>query len=130
MHSSSQQNCRASLAVLLVLQAVMLAALFTQTEPHPPVAIPLFALGPFLGASLATVIAAFFLGATETRSGRFVSMIAAVLGLISFGPQKWFDPAFNEIWPAVLLGQLAVVAIALSCLTASRSGRTETQRPA
>lgn len=122
MPTSSSRLCRASLGVLFVLQIVMLAALNTQTPPHPPLAIPLFALGPFLGASIAMVVAAFFLGDATTRAGKAASLLAAALALISFGPQKWFDPAFSGIWPAVILGEIAVVAIAVSCLMV-RGGR-------
>jgi len=33
------------------------------------------------------------------------------MALISFGPQKYFDPELAAIWPAVLAGQVAVAAI-------------------
>ncbi len=125
MNTSSDQTCRASLGILLVLQAVMLAALFTQTEPHPPIAVAPFALGPFLGASLAMAVAALVLGTSAARAGQVASLIAAALALVSFGPQKWIDPAISQIWPAVLLGEIAVVASALACIASIRSGRAD-----
>lgn len=126
MHLSFNRTCRAGLGVLLVLQAVMLAALLSQSPPHPPIATPLFALGPFLGASLATTVAAFILGDAATGEGRAVSLLAAALALISFGPQKWLDPAFGGIWPAVILGQAAFIAVLVSCIHAHRRGRAGT----
>jgi hypothetical protein len=50
-----------------MLQLVMLGSLFAQLPPHPPRTIPLFALGPFLWASV--VIAAICLGRTARAAG-------------------------------------------------------------
>lgn len=97
----------AGLTVLIVLQAVMLGALFTGTPPHPPQAVALFALGPFLAASLALAAAAIPLGGTRTRAGAVCTLVAVLLALVSYGPQKWADGAIGLIWPAVLLAQLA-----------------------
>ncbi len=119
--TSSNSLSHAALGVLIVLQVVMLCALFTQTVPHPPLAVAPFALGPFLGASIAVAVAAFLLGAANSRLGMGVTILAAILALISFGPQKWIDPAIAQIWPAVLLGEIAVGAIILSCVTRLRS---------
>ena len=57
MQTKFDQQCRAALAILIVLQLIMLAALFAQTPPHPPVAVTPFALGPFLESSLAIAVA-------------------------------------------------------------------------
>jgi len=107
------QSCdqlAASIVVLLVLTSVMLLALFTRTPPHPPLEIPLFALAPFLGTSLAIGAAALWL--VRRASGTWLALLFAATALISFGPHKLFDPAFALIWPAVLLAQAAVGAIA------------------
>lgn len=107
---------QAALLVLVVLQLVMLGSLFAQLPPHPPRTIPFFALGPFLGASVAIAAAAMVLGAAGTGAGKVMSLVAAAAALISFGPQKWLDPAIGEIWPAVLVAQIAVlVLIAATC---------------
>ncbi|AZN96537.1 hypothetical protein EJ066_04120 [Mesorhizobium sp. M9A.F.Ca.ET.002.03.1.2] len=102
----------AALIILIVLQLLMLCSLFTRTEPHPPLSIPLFGLAPFLSAAIAVACAALFLrsGAVK-REGMFLSILAAILALISFGPQKWIDPAIDKIWPAVALGQIAALAV-------------------
>jgi len=94
----------------------MLSALFTQTIPHPPLTVPPFALGPFLGAALSVAVAAMILGGTTSLNGSAVSSVAALLALVSYGPQKWFDPAIGQIWPAVLLGQLAVIVVMVQVL--------------
>lgn len=100
----------AALWVLIVLQGVMLAALFAGVAPHPPRAIALFAMAPFLAASIACAVAA--LNLKSGLWGKVLSGLAAVMALLSFGPQKYFDPAFPEIWPAVIAAQLAALAIA------------------
>lgn len=106
-----EKTVTASLAILAILQLLMLAALYTQTKPHPPLEIPFFSMAPFLASSVAVAIAAAIMGPLSSFSGKMVSLAAAFLALVSFGPQKWFDPAFPSIWPAVLLAQCAVTAI-------------------
>ena len=115
------KHCTAALAALIILQGVMLAALFTQTPPHPTLTIPLFALGPFLGAALAVGVAAIILGASTSNAGRGAAMLAAAMALISFGPQKWIDPSIGQIWPAILFGQIAVIVISATCISGWRS---------
>ena len=106
-----EKTDRAALVVLATLQFLLLLALYSRTEPHPPVAIFLFALGPFLSASIAICAAACWMGAGNSRSGNILSLAAALLGLISFGPQKWFDPSFAQIWPAVITAQIACAVL-------------------
>lgn len=101
----------AALVALSTLQLVMLGALFSQTPPHPPLAVAPFALGPFLGAAVALALSGALLGSTSTRIGTVTALLAVAFALVSFGPHKWFDPAFAQIWPAVVLGQAASVAV-------------------
>lgn len=95
---------------LLVLTSVMLLALFSRTPPHPPIEVAPFALAPFLGASLAIGMAALWLA--RHRAGAWLALAFAATALVSYGPQKYFDPAFSRIWPAVLLAQAAVAVVA------------------
>ncbi len=118
-------HSQAALSVLVVLQVTMLGALFTQTIPHPPLAVPPFALGPFLGAALSMAVAALVLGGATYRSGAIISALAAVSALVSFGPQKWIDPAIGQIWPAVLLGQIASVILIILSVSCFRSANVE-----
>ena len=110
----------AAIIVLLVLTGVMLLALFSRTEPHPPLEVAPFALGPFLGASLAIGLAAFYLIRNGQRLGPLVAVLFVVTTMVSFGPQKYFDPAFPRIWPAVVTAQLAMVVILIESIIARR----------
>jgi len=109
----AQQNAVVSAAIiaLLVLTAVMLLALFSRTSPHPPLEVVPFALGPFLGASLAMGAAALHLVRQGAHHGTTLAVLFALTALVSFGPQKYFDPAFSRIWPAVIMAQIAVLVI-------------------
>ncbi|MEM1050073.1 MAG: hypothetical protein AAGL24_28210 [Pseudomonadota bacterium] len=117
---SDDAPARAALVTLIVLQVTMLGALFTQTAPHPPAMVPIAGMGPFLGAALSAAAAALVLGPTGSRSGLVTSCLAAALALLSFGPQKWVDPAIAGVWPAVLTAQIAVVVLAIRMLQAVR----------
>ncbi|MBV6657879.1 MAG: hypothetical protein KI785_08940 [Devosiaceae bacterium] len=101
----------AALGALIILQLTMLTSLYAGVMPHPPRAIPLFAMGPFLGLALSLATMALVVGPTGSLLGRGLSVLAALAALLSYGPQKWLDPAIGEIWPAVLLGQLAAFAL-------------------
>lgn len=109
----------AALLALIILQSVMLAALYAGVAPHPPAAIVLFAIAPFLGVALSVAVAALVLGAGSNRTGRWLGLFAALLALLSFGPQKYFDAQFALIWPAVIGGQLAA-AVLIANLIAPR----------
>ena len=116
---------QAALACLILLQTVMLASLYAGVAPHPPAATPLFGIGPFLGASLSAAVAALILG--PLPAGRVLAGIGALAALVSFGPQKYLDPQFALIWPAVLSGQVAVGVILLGLLSrlpAKAKGKT------
>jgi hypothetical protein len=117
---------QAALACLILLQSVMLAALHAGVAPHPPAATPLFGIGPFLGASLSAAVAALILGPAHSRAGRVLAGLAALAALVSFGPQKYLDPQFALIWPAVLSGQFAagVVLFGLAAHRPRRAGGT------
>ncbi|WP_420324656.1 hypothetical protein [Mameliella sp.] len=114
---------RAALATLFVLQAVMLGALYAGVSPHPPQAIPPFAMAPFLGAALG-LCAAAYLTVDASRAGSVLSALAVLAALVSFGPQKYLDPAFPQIWPAVITAQAACAAL-LAGLWHSRAGKQE-----
>ena len=101
----------AAVIVLLLLTAVMLLALLTRTPPHPPFEILLFALGPFLAASLAIGAAALYLLGQGSRHGMALAILFALTALVSFGPQKYLDPNLLRIWPTVVTGQAAVAVI-------------------
>ncbi|MCU0829111.1 MAG: hypothetical protein MUE52_17380 [Tabrizicola sp.] len=99
----------------------MLSALYAGIRPHPPEATPLFGMAPFIGASVSLALAAAIVGPGTTAIGRVLSLLAAVSALVSFGPQKYLDPKIGQIWPAVIIGQLAALSIILLALRATGS---------
>lgn len=105
-----------ALATLIILQVVMLCALFAQIAPHPPAAVAPFAIAPFLAVALSLASCALLMGSNATGIGRIFCLLAALAALVSFGPQKYFDPAFPQIWPAVMAAQIAIIALAVLCL--------------
>ncbi len=117
--ASRTRQANAALTTLIVLQLTMLAALFAQSAPHPPATIPLFAIAPFLAAALATAAAAIVIGPTDTIPGRILSVMAALMALLSYGPQKYLDAQLGLIWPAVVAGQIATVAVILLVASAA-----------
>lgn len=112
MHQNSRLAV-AMLASLTVLQLVMLSALFAGVAPHPPASIPMFGIAPFIAVSLSIGIAAIVVGPLTGFWGKGLSILAGLLALLSYGPQKYLDPAFPAIWPSVIFGQLAVAVLFL-----------------
>ena len=102
---------RPALVGLAVLQALMFLALMAGLAPHPPRVTPLFAIGPFLAASVALCLTVLWLphGAGQLSAAR--SVLAGIMALLSYGPQKWTDANIAEIWPAVLLGQMLALVL-------------------
>ena len=102
---------RPTLVGLAVLQAFMFLALVAGLAPHPPRMTPLFAMGPFLAASVALCLAVLWLPREADRLSAVLSALAALTALLSYGPQKLADPNIAEIWPAVLLGQVLALVL-------------------
>lgn len=120
--TNQTRTSTAGLAVLIILQTVMLTALYAGVPPHPPQATPLFGIAPFLGASMGAAAAAIIVGDSSSRAGTALSLLATVMALVSFGPQKYFDAQFGLIWPAVIGGQVACLAVILDITSGFRSG--------
>jgi peptidoglycan/LPS O-acetylase OafA/YrhL len=118
----------AAVAALLVLTGVMLVALFSRTPPHPPLEVAPFALGPFLGGSLGIGAAAWHLLRQDARHGNALAVVFALTALVSFGPQKYFDPAFFRIWPAVITAQVSVVVILVRSIVGRRDAGRRSDR--
>ena len=123
MTTPQTRQANAALCALIILQLVMLGALFAQSAPHPPATIPLFAIAPFLAAALSVAAGAIITGPLDTTTGRVLSVLAALMALLSYGPQKYLDAQFGLIWPAVITGQVAAVALILlaGCAALRRS---------
>ena len=121
MENVSNRGNIAALSVLIVLEMIMLSALYAGIKPHPPVATPLFGIAPFIGASIAAALAAIIM-TPATRGGRVLSVLAALMAAASFGPQKYFVPEFPLIWPAVIGAQIAIVTIIANVVSHRRAG--------
>ncbi|MCZ4272356.1 hypothetical protein [Maritalea porphyrae] len=100
-----------SLIMLIVLQLTMIFSLFFKVPPHPPIAIPISGIGPLIGVSIGVALMAILIDPAKDRVARILSVIAVALALISYGPQKYIDPQFPLIWPAVIAAQLASLVI-------------------
>ncbi|MGB3635718.1 MAG: hypothetical protein WA982_16905 [Rubrobacteraceae bacterium] len=104
-----------AIAGLAVLKVVMLAALFTQTPPYPPLAF-----APLFGASLA--LSAFVVAMIYARSRWFVLPTGLIVleSLLSYGPQKLYpgESSFfaqtTAVYPAILVGSALILVLALS----------------
>lgn len=107
----SDRYATAALSTLILLQVIMLTALYAGIRPHPPAALPIFGIAPFLGASVSIALSAIILGPLTNTAGRVLSVVAALTALASFGPQKYLDSQFGLIWPTVILGQLAALVL-------------------
>lgn len=116
----STRHVTAALATLILLQGIMLSALYAEIRPHPPTATPLFGIAPFLGAAMSVALAAIIVQPLGGRAGCILSVLAALMALVSFGPQKYFDAQFDLIYPAVLLGQFAALVIFASVVKVAR----------
>ncbi|WP_170342044.1 hypothetical protein [Ruegeria arenilitoris] len=128
--SHHDRQAIAALATLILLQLIMLSALYAGIQPHPPITTPLFGIAPFLGASVSIALSAMIVQPLTNAVGRGLSVMAALMALVSFGPQKYFDAQFALIWPAVVLGQFAAIVIFVRVLNASRQADETRQRPA
>lgn len=118
---------RPALIGLATLQVLMLLALMAGLAPHPPQDTPLFAMGPFLAASIALCLMTCALPDEADGLSAVLSILAAALALLGHGPQKWTDPNIAPIWPAVMLGQGAALVLLVGALRrlrpAPRPGR-------
>jgi len=124
MNTPIERRAHAAIATLIILQVVMLLSLYSRTFPHPPETVAPFAIAPFLAVSLSFATGALLLGPLDDRLGQLLSVLAALCALVSYGPQKYLDAQFGVIWPAVIIGQVAVAGvIAAVWVTRSRASQ-------
>ena len=107
-HRGAASSC---IYALIALQAVMLFSLFTKTAPHPPLAVPLFALAPFLGMSISLGVMAATLIHHRLKPGYIAAILFALASLVSFGPHKLLADELALIWPAVIFGLSTSLAL-------------------
>lgn len=122
--TNPERQTTAALAMLILLQFIVLSALYAGIRPHPPEATPLFGIAPFLGVAMGTALSAIILQTLRTRAGRLLCVVAALMALVSFGPQKYLDAQFGLIWPAVIFGQMSALSALFHAVQAYRQSRS------
>ena len=110
------QMAVSALAGLILLKAVLLGSLWAQVQPHPPARV-----GPFIAASLSLAIASIPLVWWRNKIGYTSSILVGLLGLISFGPHKFFSESADQIFPAIIVGTVLSVVLIISSLASWRT---------
>ena len=100
-----------SLVGLVLLDAVLMGCLWSQVEPHPPARV-----GPFIAASLSLAFVSVPLVWWRNKIGYTTSILVGLLGLISFGPHKFFSESAGQIFPAIIVGTVLSVVLIISSL--------------
>ena len=103
-----------AIAGLAVLKVVMLAALFTQTPPYPPLVF-----APLFGASLA--LSVFVVAMIYAGSRWFVlpAVLVILESLLSYGPQKLYPGESSffaqtaAVYPAIFVGSAFIFVLAV-----------------
>ena len=114
--SWSIQIAISSLAGLILLKAVLLGSLWAQVQPHPPARV-----GPFIAASLSLTVVSIPLVWWRNKMGYTTSIILGLLGLISFGPHKFFSESADQIFPAIIVGTVLSMVLIIFSLTSWRT---------
>ena len=104
-----------TLAGLIILFGVLLGALWAGVQPHPEAR-----LGPFIAASLSLAVVSIPLVWWRSKIGYTTSIIVGLLGLVSFGPHKFFTESANQLFPAIVVGTVLSVALIISSFTSWR----------
>ena len=114
----SIQIAVSSLAGLIILKGVLLGALWAQVQPHPPARV-----GPFIAASLSLAVLSIPLVWWRNKIGYIISIIVGLLGLVSFGPHKFFSESADQIFPAIIVGTVLSVVLIISSLASWRTNK-------
>ncbi len=111
------QMAVSALAGLILLEGVLLGALWAQVQPHPEAR-----LGPFIAASLSLAIVSIPLVWWRSKIGYTTSIIVGLIGLVSFGPQKFFteSASANQVFPAIIVGTVLSVVLIISSIASWR----------
>ena len=106
-----------SLIGLIVLNWVMIQALFAQVPPNPP-----GQFGPYIGATITLAIVSLYLVYYHFRIGYIASIITGLMCLLSSGPQKlFFELHARELIPVIILGTtFSLILIICSILALKR----------
>lgn len=114
-HSSILQAAISSLIRLIVLNCVMLGALFAQVELNPP-----GKFGHYIGATIALAIVSLPLIFWRNRIG-YICSIIIIVGLFVFChlvQEIFIEKAANLLSPVIILGFILSVALIISSIMA------------
>ena len=106
------QGLLISLIGLLVIDIVILQALFAQVPPHPP-----GNLGPFIAAMVTLGVISPILIHWKNKMGLISSFIFGCMNILAVGPHKyWLDPNGTIVLPVIILGTILVITLFYSIL--------------
>jgi hypothetical protein len=71
---------------------------------------------------MVVAVTAILLGLTNTRLGRSFCVLAALLALLPYGPQKYFDYQFFLLWPSIIGAQVAIVTLLVQVVKGHKRG--------
>ena len=115
--SWSIQIAMSSLVGLASLNGVLLGSLWAQVQPHPPARV-----GPFIAASLSLTVVSIPLVWWRSKIGYTTSIIAGLLGIVSFGPLKFiYDESAGQVIPAIVVGTVFSLALIVSSIASWRT---------
>ncbi len=110
------QAAVSSLIGLITLNGAMLGALFAQVAPNPP-----GRFGPYISATLALAAVSLPLVYWRNKIGYIGSIAAAMMCLLSVGPQKFLiEPSAALLSPVIILGSILCMLLMISSIMAWR----------
>ena len=114
------QMAVSALAGLSILLGVLLCALWAGVQPHPEAR-----LGPFIAASLSLAIVSIPIVWWRSKIGYTTSIIVGLIGLVSFGPQKFIteSESANLVFPAIIAGTVFSLVLIISAIASWRKER-------
>jgi hypothetical protein len=113
-YSSTLQAAISSLIGLIIINGVMLGALFAQVPPNPP-----GKFGPYIGATLSLAVISLSLCFWRNRIGYLSSIIVGLMCLLSLGPQKFIlEEQATALSPVIILGSILSVVLIISSFMA------------
>lgn len=115
-YSSTLQAAISSLLGLIIINGVMLGALFAQVPPNPPGKV-----GPYIGATLSLAVISLALNFWRNRIGYLSAIIVGLMCLLALGPQKFFlESTSLSLSPVIILGSILAVVLIVSSFMAWR----------
>ena len=108
------QASMSSLIGLIVLNWVMIQALFAQVPPNPP-----GQFGPYIASTIALAFVSLYLVYFRFKIGYISSIIVGLMCLLSSGPQKFFlELHAINLLPVIILGTTFSVTLIICSILA------------